>query len=1185
MKRKLLTAILPIFLLAYSSSLTAQVTISITSSANVSCNMGNDGSAAGSATGGTTPYTYSWNPAPGNGQNTANATQCTASMYTLFVHDALGLTANTTVTLTSPPALTGNITASSMLCFGANNGSATANVSGGVAPYIYSWLSGGQTTQTISSLTAGTYSCIVYDANGCTFVASKTISQGSQLVNNINSMPSSCGGATGYANCNASGGSSPYTYVWSPGGSTNSMYMSIGAGIYTCTVTDNLGCAQVNSVAVSNSGAPTPIIASVSNILCYGANNGSITASATGGAAPYIYSWTTGGSTIATENNLTAGTYTVAVTDASSCTAFISGTITQPATALAATSNINNVTCFGMSNGAATVVASGGTGSMAYSWSPVPGTAPGLSGLAPGTYSCSVRDQNNCLLVQTVTITQPLVISANPSQVNVSCFNGNNGSATVSPSGGTGGFNYSWFGGGSTTATFSGLMAGPDSCMIKDFNNCTVIQAFIITQPAQLSLSLSTTNVTCYGMSNGTGVATPSGGSGGNTYLWNPGSITTPTATGLAPGSYTCITTDSHGCTAMQPTFITQPSSALVSVPTQLNLTCNGNTSGSATVTSSGGTPAYQYSWTPTFGNTSTISGLSANNYTCVITDANNCTFTQAFSITEPAALIATLTPVNTSCAATCDGSVTASVSGGTMTYSYSWSPINGSLSTLPSLCPGTYTCLVKDANGCSTAPLVAVTSPLSLSVNTGTNNCSCYGMCDGLAQANPGGGTAPYTYSWNSGQTTPTISGVCSNTFTVTLTDSHGCTASNTAHVAQPTQVLANSLSWNNATCNGCDGNGNSVASGGTVPYTYLWTPGGQNTPSVTALCAGSYTCTVTDSKGCIKAANTTVTQSASPQITGSVIAPVSGTINSGKAFLVLYDSVLKRQQVVDSVAIISGRYKFINSTGKKFLVYAIPDHIAYPHTVKTYAGNADQWINATIVAAPCSTLDTANISVLESSPLNGAGTMAGYVVQASGYVPRLMPGADPIVFAPGEPIPGLDVNLEQHPGGLMYAQTTTDSAGKYHFGSVPAGVYQVSVDVPGLGMVSQYTRTITSNQMYTNLSYRLDSIHIYPDSAFVITGVPGAAPHFVNSFAVAPNPFRDQLNINYTLEESSDVVIEIHNILGETVSVISRPHQEAGQHTYRLGSVDQNLNQGVYLVRLTMGDRTFTQRIVKLH
>jgi hypothetical protein len=302
------------------------------------------------------------------------------------------------------------------------------------------------------------------------------------------------------------------------------------------------------------------------------------------------------------------------------------------------------------------------------------------------------------------------------SQINISCFGGSNGAATVNAAaGGTPGYTYNWTPGNPTgdgTLSVSGLIAANWTCTVTDANSCTAIQTFNVTQPTALVVStLSQTNVSCNAGTNGAASVSVSGGTTAYTYNWTPGNPTgdgTASVTGLAAGSWTCTVTDANGCVGSQIFTITQPSALVVSSLSQTNVSCNAGTNGAASVSVSGGTTAYTYNWTPgnpTGDGTASATGLTAGSWTCTVTDANSCVGSQIFTITQPSALVvSSLSQTNVSCNAGTNGAASVSVSGGTTAYTYNWTPGNPTgdgTASVTGLTAGSWTCTVTDANGC----------------------------------------------------------------------------------------------------------------------------------------------------------------------------------------------------------------------------------------------------------------------------------------------------------------------------------------------------------------------------------------------------------------------------------------------------------------------------------------------------
>ncbi len=598
-------------------------------------------------------------------------------------------------------------------CFGASNGTASVSVTGGVAPYSYSW-STGATSQAVIGLPPGPVSVTVTDANSGTDAASDTITQPSSALNitGITSTPETgCGSSDGTASATVSGGTPAYTYSWSNGDSDSTITGLIG-GSYTLTVTDSKGCADTDNVTVGSSSSSLTASITPTHVSCFNGSNGSATVTASSGTSPYSYSWTTG-STSATITNLTAGTYSVTVEDQGNCQTSASVTISEPASALSITGITSTPeTGCGASDGTASAAVSGGTPAYTYSWSNGDSDST-ITGLIGGSYTLTVTDSNGCADTGNVTVGSSSSLSASIAPVHVSCFNGSNGSATVTASSGTSPYSYSWTT-GSTSATISNLPAGTYSATVEDANGCSASETTTINQPAQITIATTVNDITCFGAADGSASANASGGTGSLTYSWSTGA-TTSSITSQGPGSPAVTVTDDNGCTAAASVTFTDPPQLTATASLVSAVSCFGGNNGSALVTASGGTPAYIYAWTG--GSTSASpNNLTAGNKSVTVTDNHGCTATASVNVTQPAAaLSASATATAASTAGGSDGSVALTVSGGTVNYSYSWS--NGATTEdISGLAADTYTVVVTDANSCTaTASATVADGPSSV--------------------------------------------------------------------------------------------------------------------------------------------------------------------------------------------------------------------------------------------------------------------------------------------------------------------------------------------------------------------------------------------------------------------------------------------------------------------------------------
>jgi len=778
---------------------------SITSKTNVSCMGVNDGSLTAMLNDSTEVATFLWS----NGDTSAMASSLSAGIYSVTVTNANGCTASLTDSITEPSSVLGNTLTSfrNVSCNGGTDGFINFEERGGTSPYKYLW-SNGDTTANITGLSAGSYTISVTDANNCgPSTRTITISQPSALsVRIISQNNVTCnGGSNGSATASASGGTAPYTYLWSNAATTASI-TGVIAGTYNTTITDANGCASISSLTIVE---PTTLMATSvvdSNITCNGFSNGGATASATGGTAPYTYTWSNSATT-ASITGVIAGTYNTTITDANGCTSSSSVTITEPTILMAASIVDSNITCNGFSNGGATASASGGTMPYTYAWSNSATTAS-ITGVIAGSYTVTITDNNGCTSISSSTITEPAsLMAASVVDSNITCNGLSNGGATASATGGTIPYTYAWSN-SATTASITGVVAGTYTVTITDNNGCTSTSASTITEPTTLmAASVVDSNITCNGFSNGGGTASATGGTMPYTYAWS-NATTTASITGVVAGTYTVTITDNNGCTSTSSSTITEPTTLMATSVVDSNITCNGFSNGGATASASGGTAPYIYLWSNA-ATTASITGVVAGTYTVTITDNNGCTGTSSATITEPASLMATsVVDSNITCNGFSNGRATASASGGTAPYIYLWSNA-ATTASITGVVSGTYTVTITDANGCTSISSSTITEPASLmAASVVDSNITCNGFSNGGATASVTGGTAPYIYTWNNAATTASITGVVAGTYSVTITDNNACTVTNSATIivvdtVKPTVITQNINAYLDATGN----------------------------------------------------------------------------------------------------------------------------------------------------------------------------------------------------------------------------------------------------------------------------------------------------------------------------------------------------------------------------------------------
>ncbi len=457
--------------------------VNLDTSINVKCFEGNTGSINITVTGGALPYTFNWSRNGAAGYSTQeDPANLIAGTYDLMLTDANAATASLTgIVITEPAMLAATATGVSTSCVN----SASVSATGGTGSYTYLW-SNGATTDSISNIPSGTYSVTITDENGCSVIASCTVTGSAAFNPSIAIVNVSCfGGADGNLTITNVNGVAPYEYsVDGISFQSSNVFSGLSAGSYTITVKDALGCTGFKTKIITQ---PTQILITLNNVqpTCYGANNGSINISAAGGSPGFTYSWSGPNGFTATSsniNNLATGSYTLTVTDKKGCTAQLTAMVPTSAQ-VNVDSTVTNITCKGAANGSIAVNVTGGSGSgFIYQWN-TGATTSSITNLGKGNYSLIITDiGSSCTITKSYSITQPAsALNMSTSKTNVAGCN-SLGTITVSGSGGTAPYQYSMDG---TTfgnsGSFTGLYQNNYTVYVKDANGCIKSAAVAIT--------------------------------------------------------------------------------------------------------------------------------------------------------------------------------------------------------------------------------------------------------------------------------------------------------------------------------------------------------------------------------------------------------------------------------------------------------------------------------------------------------------------------------------------------------------------------------------------------------------------------------------------------------------------------------------------------------------------------------
>lgn len=825
---------------------------------------------------GNAPFTYAWS----NSDNDSLAGNLSAGTYSVVISDQYGCTVTDTFTvnqptqITSTTAITSDYNGSNISCYGMSDGAVSVTASGGIAPYSYQWTPSIQTTTAVSGLGAGVHTVTVTDDNGCqttnnvTLVQPDTVSITAVLTNIL------CyGSSTGAINATISGGTSPYTYLWSTGATSQDL-LNLTPGTYTDSISDINGCSAVQSFTITQPFDSITVTAVTTHNLCFGDSTGTINVSVTGGITPYTYLWST---TSVTQDldSLPSGIYTLTVTDSNNCVQILSVTISTPSEVQITETHLDPV-CQNGTQGSIDLTVNGGTPGYFYAWNNGQ-TTQDITDLYAGDYYAVVTDLNGCTDTITVTITDPDALVISEVLTDVLCYSDSTGLIDISISNGTPNYIYDWSD-GQTTQDAIDLPAGLYWVDVTDANNCGAFMSFDITQPDTIIHfdSTATTHILCFNDSIGAIDIEVAGGAGNYSYLWS-NLETTQDIQDLEAGVYSIVVTDDNLCQAIFIDTITQPIDLVIS-ETHVDVLCFGDNTGSIDITLTGGVQPYSYLWN-TNDTLQDMDTLTFGIYSLTVTDANGCTDTVSVTLTQPASPISlSATSISVLCAGGDNGSIDLSVSGGTPVYDYVWNT-SDSIQDLDTLIAGTYFVTVTDANGCQDTLSVVISQPAPLAVSAQIDP-TCYGDTVGGIDITVTGGTMPYTYLWNNLETTQDIQNLGAGNYSVVVTDDNLCQTTYNTTIVEPADITLSETHINVLCYGDATGSINVTTIGGTQPYDFLWSTSNSNEDLIN-ISSGNYSLYVTDANNCKDTIDVTITQPAVALSLSSTVSPV--LCNSG--------------------------------------------------------------------------------------------------------------------------------------------------------------------------------------------------------------------------------------------------------------------------------------------------------------
>jgi|GEM_PF-1637984 len=843
---------------------------------NMSCNGNCDGFIEITPSGGTpfnnsNGYLYSWS----TGATTRVLDNLCAGTYAVTITDSKMCTFDTTFTLTQPDALIlDSFTQSDANCSGTNDGLIALTMAGGTMPYSYFWSDGGDNAANFN-LAPGGYKCTVVDANSCVYITPTfTINTQSDLTVDINiDAPTCVGTMDGAIDLIPMNGVGFYQFEWGDTPSTSPVRNNLSPGTYCVTISDDNSCFLDTCIVVIADQPITPNI-SITDPVCFGDTNGSITVTSLGGTSPYQYEWDNGDMDNQ-RDNLGAGAYQFTVTDFAGCQ-YASDTIfiVDPPAFEVTIDAIDSLVCHDDDNANIFLTVSGGAMPyQSYTWSDgTTNTLDDLIKVPAGNYFLNVADANNCAFTtQAFNIPNPPFIDLSIDILDLleDCEATIGDSINIAINGGVPTYNIEWNDGSDETYLIAG--EGEYSVTVTDNLGCEVNIDDIKKPESRAPLSIAqdftaVPGIDCdYGPNSGSLTVEINGGLPFYQYNWSHGESGTTqgnstSISGLAAGKCVVTITDGMGCTIESDSLTVQlyePFS--MEIESIDEVLCKNEANGAIEISANGGAPNYSFIWQNSNGDTIAITedvnNLLADTYTVQILDGNLCELNNDFLISEPLdTLSLDFMTTDPACFGDSTGSIIIEIDGGTPSYNIIWSN-NKTTPIINNLLAGNYDVTVTDNNGCE---IIALDIPIEeaeetiMLVSDSTIDNDCFGDENGSIDIEIEGGETPYTYNWSDGiNFMQDPSNLPAGSYTCIVADNNGCDIAIGPYIiTEPSELTVDTMTIA-TTGNNQDGEATIEIEGGVMPYDILWNTN-QDTETITNLSPGQYLVTVTDANEC---------------------------------------------------------------------------------------------------------------------------------------------------------------------------------------------------------------------------------------------------------------------------------------------------------------------------------------------
>jgi gliding motility-associated-like protein len=798
---------------------------------------------------GVPPLTYQWQSSSVTIKDRQNLNNGT---YKLIVTDSLGCKDSGSIYISAQPPLLVNLTRAPAFC-NFNNGTATAVVTSGTPPYIPVW-DGWITSLNLINADSGKKIIHIIDSNNCEFkdsiyiprITKQTIST---IVTNDN-----CTYKNGKIQTTVSGGKAPLIYAWSHNASlNNATALNLGAGVYTVSVTDSLGCLVTDVKTITDSAGPiTSLI--ITNATC-GFNNGTILANVSSIKPPITYYWNNvlGTNTI---NSVNGGRYICKVVDARGCIKLDTANL-DTVKALSGSFIKRNASC-NINNGYIKAVVTGGSGAKTYTWGHTANPNDSVGNLSPGKYKVTVSDVGGCTWVDSIVITQQGNPSISLVRYNATCQQPN-GSIKAKVTNSISALNFNWSNNQKTDSAF-GLVPGLHTVTVSDGVGCNVTSSIVVGNIGMDSIRLNVFHPRCL-VNNGRIKAIAVNSSGNVTYNWST-SATIDSIHPLAPGSYTITVSDSL-CTYTKTTSLVMGTIPKISLVKQ-DATCNIN-NGIIVSSVTQGTPPMSYLWSNSMVPAS-LYGVDSGTYRVTVTDNYGCRDSNTIYVGRTQGLNFSFNLEKSKCGLS-NGSLSVNVTGGQPGYNLLWNT-GATTSALTNRVAGKYWVTARDANNCVRTDTVTLEDRKKPVIIDNKLQAVC-GMANGAIMISIQDGTSPFRYSWSTGDTTKDMDSLAVGIYRLTVTDSIGCTDLKNIDIdpGTPPYLNPDSTFSIKSTCGLKNGKMQALLMRGVDPIKYTWSTGDTG-KYVSNILFGKHYLTVVDGRQCVVVDSLEVTTTTIPKI-----------------------------------------------------------------------------------------------------------------------------------------------------------------------------------------------------------------------------------------------------------------------------------------------------------------------------